>query len=150
MTMSLLIKPYETIRFPSFTTIIIPSVVFTIHLLELFELFHSSSSQNGFIIFIMEICLFIQGRASIYLLCFIIFFLVKSYVLFYLMDKEKVDDLEQIEEEQRKIIEERRRMIEEKLKKHEERQAVIIHSKEDHSGGLQGFDGIKLFEDISW
>lgn len=75
---------------------------------------------------------------------------VKLYVVIVLLGKEKVDDLDYIEDEQRKIIEERRKMIEERLKRHEESQAVIIKDAKDNNGGLQGFDGIDLFEDTNW
>ncbi|CAI2371062.1 unnamed protein product [Moneuplotes crassus] len=149
MTMSLLLKPYETVRFPKMVTMIIPVIVFSISIYKLIELFRLTNSDNSFILFIIEFILLIQGRGSIYLASFIMFFFVKSYVIIYLTHKEKADDLDQIEEEQRKIIEERRRMIEERLKKHEERQALMIHSRLDNSGGLQGFEGISLFKDIS-
>lgn len=129
MTISLLVKPYETIKFPSFTTLIVPLTVFFIHLIELMELFRFSSSDNGFIVFMLEFFFMLQGRTSIYLLAFSLFSIVKIYVLFYLMGKEKVDYNKEIKDEQFKIMEERRKMIEEQLQKHRERQAVIIHEK---------------------
>lgn len=75
---------------------------------------------------------------------------VKLYVVLVLLGKEKVDDLDYLEDEQRKIIEERRKMIEERLKKLEEQEAVIIKEAQNNDGGLQGFEGISLFEDINW
>lgn len=129
MTISLLVKPYETIKFPSFTTLIVPLTVFFIHLIELMELFRFSSSDNGFIVLMLEFFFMLQGRTSIYLLAFSLFSIVKIYVLFYLMGKEKVDYNKEIKDEQFKIMEERRKMIEEQLQKHRERQAVIIREK---------------------
>lgn len=66
------------------------------------------------------------------------------------MGKEKTDDIEFIEEDvRRKIIEERRKIIADRAKKIEEIEAIMIKQTPDESGGLQGFDNIKLFKDIS-
>ena len=64
------------------------------------------------------------------------------------MGKEKTDDMQFVDEQSRKFIEDKRRYIEAELKRREEREAVIIQHKEDQSGGLQGFDGIRLFKDL--
>lgn len=141
LTMFMLLKPYETVRYHILTTFIIPLLVFSIYFKDYVAIF-----DNSFI----DIVIFIESKMYVYLISFALFFVVKSYVICVLWNKEKVDDLERIEEEQRNLIEERRKMIEEEIKKHELRQALMIHETIDHNGGLQGFNNIKLFKDISW
>lgn len=66
------------------------------------------------------------------------------------MGKEKTDDLEFIEEDvRRKLIEERRKLIAERKQKVKEIEAIMIKQTPDETGGLQGFDNINLFKDIS-
>jgi hypothetical protein len=66
------------------------------------------------------------------------------------MGKEKTDDLEFIEEDvRRKLIEERRKLIAERKQKAKEIEAIMIKQTPDETGGLQGFDNINLFKDIS-
>ena len=141
MTTLLLLKPYDTVRFHKFVAMFVPIIIFWIH----FK-FYINALDYG----LLELIVLMKAKMYMYIIVFAFIMSVKLYVVLVLLGKEKVDDLDYLEDEQRKIIEERRKMIEERLKKLEEHEAVIIKEAQNNDGGLQGFEGISLFEDINW
>ena len=141
MTTLLLLKPYDTLRFHSIVALFVPLLIFLTHL----KFFINAADYS-----ILELILLMKGKMYMYLGVFIFIIFVKLYVVLVLLGKDKVDDLDFIEDEQRKIIEERRKMISERLKRLEELDVVIIKEAKNNNGGLQGFEGISLFEDLSW
>lgn len=72
MTMCLLTKPYETLRFHTFSSMIVPVLVFAVHLKIYAELFNNS---------LFDVILYLQSKTYIYIGAFCMFFLVKSYVI---------------------------------------------------------------------
>lgn len=92
---------------------------------------------------------FCSSKVYFYIAAMGFFSVIKLYVIWVLMGKEKTDDLQFIEEDRKKLIEERRKVIEERRQRIKDRDAVIIKYRENGDGGLQGFDGIRLFKDIS-
>jgi putative heme iron utilization protein len=134
-------KPFETIRFYNVVTLFIPLLVFCSYFREYLKVFDYS---------LIDILVFSHNKVYFYIAAMAFFGFIKVYVIWVLTGKEKVNDLDFVEEERRKIIEERRRLIQDRRQRLVEREAVVISFKEDQSGGLQGFDGIRLFKDISW
>jgi hypothetical protein len=72
LTMFLLLKPYETVKYRMLTTFIVPLVVFSIYFKDYIAIF-----DNSFI----DIVIFIESKMYVYLISFAVFFIVKSYVI---------------------------------------------------------------------
>uniref|UniRef100_A0A7S3J4T6 Uncharacterized protein n=1 Tax=Euplotes harpa TaxID=151035 RepID=A0A7S3J4T6_9SPIT len=125
MTALLLLKPYETIRFPNLICLLIPFFVFSLN----FK-FYIDALDFSFV----ELMFFLNFKTYFYLGVFGCALIIKSYVIFEVSHKEKVDVDIPIEPKRRKRL---NRPIEE-----------IRIREVEFDGGLQGFDGVTLFKDI--
>ena len=72
MTLCLLIKPYESIRFYSLVTLGIPTVIFTIYTKQYLKVFDYS---------LINIVIFVSSKVWLYITVFVIYTIIKSYVL---------------------------------------------------------------------
>ena len=130
----LLMKPYSGIKFQKLVTFIVPSVIILANVHKIIESFEYSLTE---ILIVSPYQLYLYGFTFVFYL----------FLNIYFWCKRTPEDKD--EEDNQKILEERRRMIEERMEKIEQKQAIMIRTMDNGTGGLQGFDHIQLFKDIS-